>query len=323
MLRKMCLLIPFFLVGACHINGDSHDLPETLGEGRVVASYIPLDPLPVFSSRNSRSCGGKSGNEKTPEEDNNKWKSLLDSLPDQTVRMVVASYNNSGNLSFGPISLGAKGKSYKVVLDYTNVDAVSVPLVVNRKTGSQSVGLFSTPDTVSTYEVYRIDLDANYKEGAIQQLIKAQKGLQSYGEFAEIINVTVYVGVGLRLTANVTVLDGEANLGSLGALAADAASGKTSGSLVVQTLGVTGKTISTTLPLPSELNQTTIQNAILAIGGIKAVLHDEENTKTHARVVGIYNPVGGNTQLVNAIHNAIASKPIIWYRPCVESSKSI
>jgi hypothetical protein len=132
---------------------------------------------------------------------------------------------------------------------------------------------------------------------------------------AERVYVPVYVGVGLRLTASVKVLKGNVKLSSLGAIAAEAEAGNLSGSLVIQTLGITGKTVSTSIPLPSDLNQTTVQNAILSLGSIKAILHDEE-TEVTPRVVGIYNPIGGGQQVVNGIISILASRRIRWYRPC-------
>jgi len=126
----------------------------------------------------------------------------------------------------------------------------------------------------------------------------------------------VYIGVGLRLTATVRVIKGTANLSSLGSLAAGAEAGNLNGSLVVQTLGINGKGVSTALPLPSELNQTTIQNAILSLGSIKAILYDEKNTQITPRVVGIYNPVGGGQQYINGIISALAVSPVEWDHVC-------
>src|SRR5262249_49802758 len=101
----------------------------------------------------------------------------------------------------------------------------------------------------------------------------------------------------------------------LGAISAAAEAGKISGSLVVQTLGITGKPVSTALPLPSEINPTTIQNAILALGSIKAVLYDPK-TEISPRVVGIYNPIGGGPEFVNDLVSNLARAPTPWPRPC-------
>src|SRR5690606_32243655 len=116
--------------------------------------------------------------------------------------------------------------------------------------------------------------------------VKLEKATNEYsiaslteGSDADVI-VPVYVGVGLRLTANITVLKGEVNLGNLFAIGGEASSEKISGTLVVQTLGISGKTISASIPMPSEINSTTIQNAILALGTIKAVMYENDTRIT-------------------------------------------
>ena len=110
--------------------------------------------------------------------------------------------------------------------------------------------------------------------------------------------VPVYIGVGLRLTANITVNKGSVDLGSLFALGAAASAEKISGTLVLQTLGISGESISASLPFPSEINSNTILNAILALGAIKAKIYDDNTTIT-PRVIGVYNTLGGGTETIN------------------------
>ena len=126
----------------------------------------------------------------------------------------------------------------------------------------------------------------------------------------------MYVGVGLRLTANVKTLEADVNLSGLSTIAAEAKAGRLEGSLTVQTLGITGKNIASSLPLPSEINETTIQNALVAIGSIKAQLYDNENTIISPRVVGIYKPIEGGTDVINAIIADLAKSRVKWHRPC-------
>lgn len=301
-------VIVFVLTG-CETNGVKQDLPTTLGERLSSSSYIPFDPLPVYSDK-GRSC-----------EHNNSgvFKELLDSLPDQTVRIAVAEYDQSGTLVFGPVKIGGEGKSYQVVLDYVSVDATNIPVYVERYMtlsdgDKKQISLF---EDVSIKTQYRVHLDPDS-----DAFLYGEKTETSRPPGERVI-IPVYVGVGLRLTANVTVTKGTANLSSLGSIAADAEAGKLTGSLVVQTLGITGKSVSTSLPLPSELNQTTIQNAILSLGSIKAVLYDKANTIVTPRVVGIYNPIGGGQQLINGVMSVLANEPIRWKRPCIEPASNI
>jgi hypothetical protein len=88
-----------------------------------------------------------------------------------------------------------------------------------------------------------------------------------------------------------------------------------SGSLLVQTLGITGSKVSSALPLPSELNPTTVQNAILALGTIKSGLYSDDSV-INARVIGFINTTGLTDQaFVGAVISELASSPIRW-DPC-------
>jgi hypothetical protein len=105
-------------------------------------------------------------------------------------------------------------------------------------------------------------------------------------------SVPVYVGLGLRVAANIYSTNGKANISGLGIIGAEAEAENLKGSLVIQTLGVNGRAIAAALPIQSEVNRTTAQNAISAVGAIKALLHAEE-TWVAPRVVGLYLPFPG------------------------------
>lgn len=123
--------------------------------------------------------------------------------------------------------------------------------------------------------------------------------------------IPVYVGVGLRVTADVSDIKGSANLTGLSVIGMEAEAKNIRGSLVVQTLGVNGKSISAALPINNDLNLTTTQNAVSAIGAIKALLYEDE-TEIKVRVVGLYLPFPGGEALVNAIISEMAQEPITW-----------
>jgi hypothetical protein len=61
--------------------------------------------------------------------------------------------------------------------------------------------------------------------------------------------------------------------------------------------------------MPSEINPTTLQNAILALGAIKAKLYDQ-GTTINPRVVGVYNNLGGGPQIINAFISILLEEPL-------------
>lgn len=300
-------------------------LPSSLAESSTSYGYVPIDPLPIVLGRSDCLCGVVEKGTAT--------KRILDGLGDQTVRLAVAEYSASGNLSFGVGNVGIEGRSYQVVLDYMNTDIVPGAFYVQRTVS----GLY-TVDTNWFSDIFFNYVPAGFKEGqTISIYQRVPKGvLTRYHVVAagkelsplfattstkprgyEELSLAVYVGVGLRVTANVTVLKGNVKLNGLSQIAAEAQAGRLSGSLVVQTLGVTGPSVSTTMPLPSKVDTSTIEQAILAVGSIKAVLYGQGSDVTITpRVVGIYNQLGSGEGLVDGIISALSQQTIHWNRPC-------
>jgi hypothetical protein len=309
--HRMLVFLAMLLLTGC----NSLKLPASQGEKNSGYSYIPVDPLPVFTDR-GLSC-----------KDGEKFKGILESLPDQAVRLAIGQFDASGSLTFGPVSIGGEGKSYQIILDYISVDASQVPVFVKKESSKDSTVSVSVYDktvidkkTSNNYR-YTIRPAARYsiaKPSSSETNDKLRS--RAYELKSDLVVFPVYVGVGLRLTASVTVVKGNVNLSSLGAIAAEAKAGRLVGTLVVQTLGISGRNVSTMLPLPSEINETTVQNAILALGSIKAVLNDSSTVIT-PRVVGIYNPIGGGAEVVNGVISVLAEQPLTWYRPCADSAK--
>lgn len=245
-------------------------------------SYVPLDPLPV-KVVDGPNCGA--GRPRG---------SLLASLPDNAVRIAVRQVSGSGSLGFGPAQLGYQGNSYEVVLDYINADVANLRFAYEGTIGGSAAG-----DARAAVTLNRID-----------------DGERSAIGRKEVV-IPVYVGVGLRLSAMVTVHKGSVNLSSLGALSAKAEAGQVTGSLIVQTLGITGGKVTTALPLPSELNPTTIQAAIVTLGAVKALIPDQPGTVLKPRVTGIYNPIqNANQAIIHQIVSKLAETPIEWAQDC-------
>lgn len=132
-------------------------------------------------------------------------------------------------------------------------------------------------------------------------------------------SVPTYVGVGLRLSANLFVRKGNVDLGNLIAIGAAAQANQLTGTLVIQTLGISGKSVA--LPVPSEISVSSIQNALVAIGTIKGKIYDAD-TAISPRVVGTYDVFGKDTAAFDQYFASIlASPPELRQRvnsPCTE-----
>lgn len=274
-------------------------------------TYIPVDPFSVKTNPGS-SCE-TNGDEEAVDVSKIKFGALLESLPDNAVRMSVEQFSATGNVTYGTAGLGAKGESYRVTVDYINADTTNVQLWIAKQA-----------QDYNTKEVKFVPLlmpnNGEYTYGTeIYTVTRKTPGLDEIANYVE-YNLPVYVGIGLRITANIDVVGTTANISGLGTIGVEAETDNLKGSLTVQTLGVNGQAIAAALPIQSELNRTTAQNAIVAVGSIKALLY-ENDTVVSPRVVGIYLPFPGGKALVNAIISEISKERVIWNRPCTEKSE--
>ena len=203
---------------------------------------------------------------------------ILSVLPDETMRIAIGEIQSNGGVTFGTATTGVAGRTYVVVLDYIKFQTQSFLAEV---AGS------GTSKTVTGSSPRKMPNQPAQSKATI---------------------VPVYLGVGLRLTANVNIREGSVDLGNLFALGVAAQAKQVTGTMVVQTLGVSGQNISTLIPMPGEINPTTIQNAIMALGAIKAKLYDT-GTAINPRVVGVYNTLGGGQETINSFIATLLENP--------------
>jgi hypothetical protein len=249
---------------------------------------------------------------------------LLQDLPDISVRFAVGELTASGGFTFGPVKLTAQGGSYRAVLDYVNVDAVPVDFQVRKRVVRRgATGRAATMDTVAPFLGLFTVVDTSYLQvldyeavAHTQGMTPTERGVAVKDGF-DIVTVPVYVGIGMRLTAEIKAAKGNIALNSLGAIAAEAQLGSLTGTLTVQTLGVTGRSVATILPLPSKLDQTTVENGILALGSSRTALYgDGTDVVRTPRVVGMYSPFGSDPRLVNALYAALSKERPPLARTC-------
>ncbi|MCX6921910.1 MAG: hypothetical protein NT154_01635 [Verrucomicrobia bacterium] len=323
----------FLLMGMAALLCGCQHTPTTLGEMHSGFTYVPIDPFSV-----DLVCGSTTNALGVSMAGTN----LLESLPDNAVRIAVEKFELNGNVTYGPAGLSTKGASYKITVDYINADTANVKLFIARSIAvrkfaglsfssikfykshpfgieerqllgvNQPLPRFAVPGS-DQYYVKRVDKQTNYIIDIPEAITALGRTNLDISKFGTEFNVPVYIGIGLRVTADITTYESGINVSGLAGIGAGADAKKLSGSLVVQTLGVNGKSIAAALPIQSDLNQTTTQNAILAIGSIKSQLYVPE-TVVVPRAVGLYLPFPGGKPLVNAIISELSKDRIQWTR---------
>lgn len=302
-MRQIAVLAALISLSAC--SAIPHRPPQTSGELESGYTYVPLDPFPVAT------VAGDSCKEKGLEQFDYTNAGLLKDLPDNTVRMMVEKLDTSGKVTFGPAKVGMIGERYNVTVDFINADTVNVPMWILK-----TMQLVDGPRI--QVRMYDSNPGPRFVPGSeLYEATKTPSVRAADNDFIfEEFNLPVYVGVGLRARADVTVTGGDANLTGIGVIGAEAEAQRVRGNLVVQTMGITGKSVSAALPIQSELNRTTAQNAIVAVASIKTQLYSEE-TGVGVRVLGFYLPFPGGKPLVNALISQISKSPRTeWPRPC-------
>ena len=203
----------------------------------------------------------------------------LRALPDETMRLAVGEYSGNGTITYGPASMGYAGSNYVVVLDYIKYNTLSLPLYQYQ----------DFPPNTNRF-VYLPTVDPT-KLGPDKI-------------------IPIYVGVGIRMTANVKVNSGNVNLGNLIAIGAAADTKVVSGTLVIQTMGISGQSVSSAIPIPSDVNGTTIANALMAVGTIKSKFCDNSGDVTiKPQVLGMYNNIGSGFD--DVISPLLAKPPVL------------
>ena len=305
------------LVGSLLAGCDGAlDPPDTPGELKTGYNYIPVDPLQVtvladgldstgnfppgttaeqMREKRYGRCVARASN--NPARKDHHPADVMDALPDHTVRMAVREVTGEAKGGFGPVALSAEGRSYQVVVDSIFADTTNVRFGIRIGDGRGPNKLMRLPEKIAA--TTRID---------VVRLDRKEAVPPGY----EDVTMPIYVGIGLRLTANLTTAKGGINLSNLPAIAASVDGGQSSGSLTTQTLGIYNQQVASTFPIPSELNTTSIQNALVSLGAVKAIVYDRD-TGTRPRVTGIYNPLPtSDPLLINKIYSALARDPIPW-----------
>jgi hypothetical protein len=93
-------------------------------------------------------------------------------------------------------------------------------------------------------------------------------------------DIPVRVGVGIRIVADITTVKSDIDLGSIFAIAFAAKAGYLKGQIEVLKIGLDSPSLSLVLPPPTEINDTSLQNALQAVASIRAKLYDSDTKLT-------------------------------------------
>ncbi|MEZ9244819.1 hypothetical protein AB4179_11285 [Vibrio lentus] len=314
---------------------NNQQLPSTQAELVNSYTYIPLEPMNVDYQPKELNKAIKNAE-------------LLKILPDNSVRISTRQISHSVNSNVPAIGLGIgiEGNSYEVVIDYINsmthpvtiygkwvVDVPAQTKIRNRcYPYEKQIGDIIAKDkneiwslkAVNVSESLKFDQNAStnilgvgdlncgqVSDGIFnsKQLLPSEIQVKNANVTPSTFSIPVYVGIGIRLKANINVLKGSVELGNLSALSLAAQNGEVSGSMSVQTLGINGSSIRSSMLFLSKLDETTIQNAIQAMSSIKADIGKEDTTLTPC-LIGYQNLVGASSHGIRTISSLLTQSDI-------------
>lgn len=334
--KNIGLVLSTILLAGCHSVGIGK-LPKTLGERASDFGYVPLDPLPISTAAESNSCKEHGKKNMLP---------IAEALPDLTSRFAIAQVTGGGELAFGPVKTTQKGSFYKAILDSTFADSVSVTMLISQrvKKGSnytwrnleyypESGGKVGEGDQVVAYRALIVPDQKSittkqkfqYNSDKAEEILREMNNSTSESsagnnssEWSE-VSFPVYLGLAFRLTADFKSLESNVNIGSLSAIGVTADANGLAGSMTLQAIGVNGLPVVSALVLPNKIDQTTIQQSVLAIGAGRALIYTdtaENKVSLNPRVIGLYSPIGTDARLINAVYSELSKVRINWRRPC-------
>ncbi|MFT6438079.1 MAG: hypothetical protein ACJAVI_006165 [Candidatus Azotimanducaceae bacterium] len=342
---KSTIFFVIVLLSGCSTILGQLGFEETYAEKQAGYSYVPVEPSSVKINCTG-SPPVITGNNCVHVSKQSLLDALPDNSVRIATRQVSGSIS-TGIPAIGG-SIGIAGNSYEVIIDFVNTQTVNKQFVgkwfvtvpdtvsrVNRCYPYETSVLDVTPldkfedwslraelleqAEYSTEDNYRTAI-SNFDKAEARRLerqnirFRCPKKTSQNDAYSQIqitperFNIPVYYGIGLRLMAKVTVLKGEVNLSSLPALTAAVDGGFATGTMSVQTIGISGKAARSNLLLLDKIDTTTIQNAIQVLASIKASIESGDTTIS-PRIVGFHNTIGAGPQGVNLIHSLLSSDP--------------
>jgi len=196
---------------------------------------------------------------------------LLRDLDVETVRISLDALSVSSDLNAGVVNTSVEGQSYVLIVDYIKYNSSS----------------------------RFVDLDYSVNENN-SEVSKNFKG-----------HIPIYAGIGLRIRAEFIAHKSGMNISGLPAISIAASTEGISGRLTVSTLGITGPDISPLMPIISDISVTSIQNAVQAIGSIKAKIY-EDDTVIAPKIIGYESP-NAHSELLQKITENLYSANLIIY----------
>jgi|GEM_PF-2808403 len=187
---------------------------------------------------------------------------LLSALKNEASRFSIGEVGSRGEVTWKPLSIAVEGNQYKAVLDYI-------------KYTTRHVGF----DTL-TDDIYDLTPVTRNRRSALEY---------SHPEVSSVdFIVPVNIGIGFRMTVEFNVSRGGFKISHLFDLESAAEGQNITGKFFIQTLGISGRSISPLIPLPGKIDGDTITNVLQSLEELKSHIYDgDEQVDIEPKIVSI------------------------------------
>lgn len=247
--------------------------PLTLFSQVEHSTYVPIDPLPVRLIV-----------DKNYEYTN---KDVLEQLPDETAKFASRDLSKSidgGYISF--IATSSKDNRYEVIFDWIKYSAVNALVI---KEGKAAL-IVQPEDFFKTHSLQDLNGDVwLHKNDSLINSIS--KKIPYDGDIIKVI-----MGVGVRMIAKIKTKKKNVKITDVFGLGIAASNNQIEGSIEINTLGITGESVTSLIPLPTEINKGSIQNLLSNVAAVREKIYTIEKNKEDflkvmitPRVIGYQN----------------------------------
>jgi len=231
--RLLLVAVSLLASVGCKSTSTSFDTP-------YATTYHPLSPISVYTIGMS------------PENQHKVYESELG-------RSSIETFDGEGKFNGYGTTATVKGSTANITEDFFKYRTHPVPVVLTQEENNRDIA-----DRNQYYGDFHARSPQDYD--ALSSELKQKERLIMRSA------IPVYVGSGVRIEAHVTSLSGDVEFSSLPALGASASAKKATGKIMVGTMGVSGDSVGLLFQSGMSLNEATVQNAIQAVGAVKATI---------------------------------------------------
>jgi hypothetical protein len=154
------------------------------------------------------------------------------------------------------------------------------------------------------YESIKMGVNNLCAQGNVLGMIEgSRKNISVFQEYSKYRlntdNSKLKTGIRVRLNVELLNIKSNLNLASLIGIGIAASTGKVKGKLNVEVLGISGSAITNALPLPAELSEESIIDALQAISNIKSRIYDKDVVITEKPLTEECSCQGNSCPIIN------------------------